>query len=144
MISPCAAPPHLWSRDLPPFWFAYGEEQLRDDGASIAQHLLDNGHARLQWSEYEGLPHIFAFLFPMFPQSQHVFVSWAQFISQCVKDPEGIKPSKTKYEKADKKFKGKDIGGKLFQHSYEDVLSMMRVKQAERPVWAGKDTKAKL
>ena len=136
LVSPCTASSHLWSADLPPMWFAYGEEQLVDDGRCIAQRLLANGHQRVHFLEYEGLPHIWAFLLPEFPQTQRVFRKWAAFMEMCVGHDDGVKTSMVRYLGTDC-VECPRSGEVLFPYSHEEVLSMMRKKRDERRPWVG-------
>ncbi|OCK81169.1 lipase/esteras-like protein [Lepidopterella palustris CBS 459.81] len=142
LVSPITASPQSWS-GMPPFWFSYGQEQLVDDGRVIAQRIFKNG-GTVQFAEYEGLPHIFAFLFPQIPQSANLLVSWANFCTKCVENPRSINTRSVKYEISGKEFRGKDIQ-RLTELDEETVRGLMEKKKETYKVWTGKqDSKASL
>lgn len=117
-------------------WFAYGEEQLVDDGRMIAGQVLDCG-GTVQFAEYEGLPHIFAFLFPAIPQSAHLIGSWADFCLQCAQNPNKIESISIRYEATDRNLVGKKIE-RLTDLDEETVRSLMQEKKKQYKVWTGK------
>ena len=93
---------------MPPIWFgiwAGAAEWMT--GGLIAKQVLDCG-GTVQFAEYEGLPHIFAFLFPAIPQSAHLIGSWADFCQRCVQNPNKIESISIRYEATDKNLVGKE------------------------------------
>ena len=91
----------------------------------------------MQFAEYEGLPHIFAFLFPAIPQSAHLISSWADFCLQCVKNPNKVESMSIRYEATDRNFVGKKIQ-RLTDLDEETVRSLMKEKKKQYKVWTGK------
>ena len=72
LVSPCLAP--SWAGG-PPMWFAMGEERLYDGTALIAQTAVREG-VRVQWAEYEAMPHSWPLLLPRLPHAAHCFEAW--------------------------------------------------------------------
>ena len=132
LISPAVS--RTWS-GLPPMWLAYGTERLIDDGKLIAQRAADSG-VTVQFSEYEGLPHIFAFVFRELPQSAHLFKSWAAFCSACVYKPQGLRSWSKRY-----RTEGKEVIGTMLEGysdlDFEAMLEQMEARKRTRKTWTG-------
>lgn len=84
LVSPLAAKD--W-RGAPPVWMVYGQEMLVDEGRVVARRMAGQG-VRVEWVEYEAMPHCFALLLEgsWNEGSRGCMERWAGF---CVRAVEG-------------------------------------------------------
>ncbi|PVH91938.1 alpha/beta-hydrolase [Periconia macrospinosa] len=131
LVSPVAA--KTWEGS-PPMWFACGQEQMVDDSSFIAQEAARQG-VSVQWTEYAGMPHLFAFRFPMFPQSMHVFKSWADFIRVCVaRQKTENRAIKVRLDLDEEELQVDQI----LSVTRDEMELRMRQKQSQRKIYTGK------
>ena len=116
-------------------WFACGQEQMIDESSLIAQEAARQG-VSVQWTEYVEMPHLFAFRFPGFPQSSHVFKSWTDFIKACV-SRNVIKSRAVKVPVTDLREEELRLD-QLLSISQDTLRTLMRQKQLERKAYTGK------
>lgn len=57
-------------------WIACGQERLADSAKIIAQTAARQG-VDVLWEQYEAMPHTWAQIFPVWPQSRRCLESWA-------------------------------------------------------------------
>ncbi len=70
----------------PPLWLCTGQECLRDEGAIVASRAASQG-VRVQFEEYESMPHCFAMLLPTLPTAERCLKSCFAFCKQSVEEP---------------------------------------------------------
>jgi hypothetical protein len=116
-------------------WFACGQEQMVDDSSLIARKAAEQG-VRVQWTEYIDMPHLFAFKFPKFPQSMHVFKSWTDFMQACVSgklvEVRALRVHSTDLEEEELQV------DQLLDVPDVELQTLMKQKQSERKVYTGK------
>ena len=108
---------------------------MRDDSAMVAQLAARQGVA-VQWTEYLGMPHLFAFKFPGFPQSMHAFHSWSSFVKDCVFERENVESWALRVRAEDME-EGRLNVKSLLNIDGEELERLMRARQKERRIWIG-------
>lgn len=88
LTSPLAAKD--W-RGCPPLWLGCGEEMLGDEGKILASRTANQG-VKVQWAQWETMPHCFALILAGSPIGKRYFEEWAGFASRVV----GGQPIETK------------------------------------------------
>ena len=81
IVCPCIW--NSWS-DFPPMWFGAGEELFYDGAKAIARKAAQQG-VRVEWIEFEAMPHCF-FTHPIpsgREQSRLFYQKWAEFCESC-------------------------------------------------------------
>lgn len=129
----CSTTAYNWS-GASPLWVACGEERCADGIKVLASRMAQQG-VPVIFSEYKGLPHIFAVMLSLLPQSQRCYHEWA---AACLCFAEGGKAMSTG-QVIDlpgdnvKKVDGQNIASVGFQ----DALSRMKIAVNSRPPWMG-------
>lgn len=137
LVSPLAA--RTWA-GAPPLWFALGEERMVDAAKLVAQNAAQQG-VRVQWLEFEAMPHNWPMLFPTFWQSERCMQEWA---SVCLSFRQGDKiPDRAERVRTDGQSENQDLR-QLIGLSMTEVESVMRLKQASLRPWTGRTPIEKL
>ena len=82
LVSPLAA--RGW-RGSCPLWFGYGQELLLDEGKAVAARAARQG-VRVEWDEWEAMPHCFAQLLVGLEASKRFYSLWARFCAKVVEE----------------------------------------------------------
>lgn len=134
LVSVSIAP--AWSAtDMPPMFFAYGQEKLTDEGIFMAKRAMAAGTV-VQFSQYDALPHIFPLLFPKLEQSRHVMEAWGEFSRLVVESPGSLKGRSVRYGADDIAFTGEDLDVAI-DLDLKSRMANMKAKLATREVWKG-------
>jgi len=136
LVSPVAST--TW-KGLPPFFLAYGEECLGEEGKFAAQRAHDDGVV-VEFHYYQRLIHCFPMFYPDVPQSQHLLKELVRFCKACVHSPNSLKRRNVTYSAETTPVKGEEVPAPFFDMKvldFEGMKNRMRKKQAERPVWTG-------
>ncbi|KAI7552179.1 hypothetical protein KC331_g2060 [Hortaea werneckii] len=91
LASPLAA--ESWE-GAPPLWMCTGWEMLHDEDAIVASRGASQG-VKVQYEEYEGMPHCFGMLMPTATNGDRCLRSWGDFCRRCVEDHASIKTNGT-------------------------------------------------
>ena len=78
-----------WSNS-PPLWLCAGWEMLHDEVAFVASRAAGQG-VKVQYEEYEAMPHCFQMLLPSLANSDKCYRSWGDFCRRCVDEPAEMK-----------------------------------------------------
>lgn len=145
LVSPVIA--EDW-KGCPPVWLSAGWEMLRDEGASLAQRVVEQG-GTLWWEEFEGMPHCFQMLLPSLPTSDVCYKSWGEFCRRAVEENTGLESrgrlirAKTgEAEDVDVKGLGA-VGLEEVRKAVEEAKGK-RIRAFEDAVRGGKEVKAAL
>ena len=84
LVTPLAASSELW-KDSPPVYMCAGNEGLEDEITIFARKLYEAG-VPVDFHGYEGMPHVFAMIFPGSRAAKDCFATWSKF---CVDAVEG-------------------------------------------------------
>ena len=68
---------------MPPAWFCLGNEGLEDEITILARRMHTGGGV-VQFVGYEGMPHVFAMIWPTTPKGKDCFDRQAKFITNVV------------------------------------------------------------
>ncbi|KKK12071.1 hypothetical protein P175DRAFT_0455913 [Aspergillus ochraceoroseus IBT 24754] len=82
LVSPLAAPKHLW-KDAPPILISTGEEGLSDEDLILARRMHQGG-APVVVEQFEGMPHCFGLVFPGTSSGSQFFDRMAKFCRDAV------------------------------------------------------------
>ncbi len=82
LVSPLAAGSKLW-KGSPPVFMCVGNEGLEDEITVMTRKLYQAG-VPVDFHGYEGMPHIFALIFPGSPASKDCFETWSKFCVDAV------------------------------------------------------------
>lgn len=83
LVSPIAASRQMWEGH-PPVWISTGSEGLQDEDLILAERLAATGSTVLE--VFDGMPHVFAFMFPKIQWSEEWFKSSTEFVTTIVSD----------------------------------------------------------
>lgn len=134
LVSVAIAP--SWSAsDMPPMFFACGQECLTDEAYYLAQRAANAG-TTVQFSHYDALPHDFVTFYPRLPQSHHVLKSWGSFCREVVQSSAELKGQFTRYTADDTGFKGTELNLNVALDEMHRKR-MMREELAKRKPWTG-------
>ncbi|KAF1836191.1 lipase/esteras-like protein [Decorospora gaudefroyi] len=134
LVSVSTAP--SWSAaNMPPMFFACGQENLEDEAYYLSQRAAKAGTI-VQFLQYDALPHNFALFIPRLPQSLHVLSRFGSFCREVVKYPGGLESERKRYPADDAKFLGEplDLPVSLDEG---DRKRQMQEKVAKRKPWTG-------
>jgi acetyl esterase/lipase len=127
LVSPLAA--DSWEGS-PPMWFCTGQEMLSDEDTILASRAASQG-VKVQFEEYEAMPHCFAMLLPSLPSSDRCLRNCGEFCRRCVEEPGEIK-TKGAYTYA-KTLQMKEIDvEKATQITVEEAKQMMAKVREKR------------
>ncbi|KAK3673005.1 hypothetical protein LTR78_007116 [Recurvomyces mirabilis] len=91
LASPLAS--ESWEKS-PPLWMCTGTELLTDEDKVVAARAASQG-VKVQYEEYEAMPHCFAMLIPSLATAERCMKSWGDFARRCVEEPESVKTNGT-------------------------------------------------
>ncbi|KAK4493843.1 hypothetical protein PRZ48_015028 [Zasmidium cellare] len=74
----------------PPLWMCTGQEMLTDEDTLVASRAAKQG-VKVQFEQYEAMPHCFQLLLPDLPNAQRCVKSWGNWARRCVEEPESLK-----------------------------------------------------
>lgn len=77
-----------WSKS-PPMWLSTGWEMLHDEDAFVASRAAGQG-VRVQYEEFEAMPHCFQILIPGLATADKCYQSWGAFCRRCVEEPGSV------------------------------------------------------
>ncbi|KAK5662047.1 hypothetical protein OQA88_10161 [Cercophora sp. LCS_1] len=86
LVSPLLA--ESW-KGAPPVWLCTGRELLADEDKFLAKRLWKDG-VRVEFEEYEGMPHCFALIFAGLGETKRCLEGWAEFARRVVDGEEKI------------------------------------------------------
>lgn len=82
LVSPVAAPAHVW-HDAPPVFIVVGQESLQDDSIYLSRKVHRAG-ATMSLERFEAMPHCFGLLIRGTAVSERCFRKWAEFCIDAV------------------------------------------------------------
>ena len=77
-----------WAQ-APPLWLMTGWEMLSDEIRVVASRAAGQG-VKVQYEEYEAMPHVFQMLLPWHKSSAALYRSWGEFCRKCAVEPEAM------------------------------------------------------
>lgn len=116
-------------------FFACGQEKLTDEAHYLSRRAAKAG-TKVQFSQYDVLPHNFTVYFPKLSHSIHVLHRWGSFCREVVQNPSGLKSERIRYAADDVKFQGAELD-LLVSLDEMDRKSKMQEKVAKRNPWTG-------
>jgi acetyl esterase/lipase len=116
-------------------FMACGQEKLTDEAYYLAQRAARAG-TTVQFSQYDALPHNFAYFFPKLSQSKHVLRQLGLFCHDIVKNNSGLGSRWVRYTADDADFLGSELSLPV---SLDEVHRKTRMQDmiARRKSWTG-------
>jgi hypothetical protein len=116
-------------------FMACGQEKLTDEAYYLAQRAARAG-TTVQFSQYDALPHNFAYFFPKLSQSKHVLRQLGLFCHDVVKNHSGLGGRWLRYTADDADFLGSELSLPV---SLDEVHRKTRMQDmiARRKSWTG-------
>ena len=136
LVSPLAAKD--WEGTCP-VWFSYGTEMLLDEGQVLASRIARQG-GRVQFEEYEAMPHVFPLLLDFLNCSKACVLSCAEFMKDVVGN-KTIEMRGVTVKAKTLKMEARDVE-KLAPLSDEEVDRIMREAMRKRSF--GEETETKV
>ncbi|KAF2765253.1 hypothetical protein EJ03DRAFT_331138 [Teratosphaeria nubilosa] len=114
----------------PPLWLCTGEELLTDEDKIVSRLAATQG-VKVQYEEYEAMPHCFAMLIPHLATSNRCLKSWGDFCRRAVEEPASMKTSGTFIHVKTGSEEERDVT-KVTELSVEQARAFMREAKERR------------
>lgn len=135
LVSPLAAKDWTGS---PPLWMSTGQELLTDEDKHVAAKAARQG-VKVQFEEWEGMPHCFCMILTGTTPSKKCFKNWAGFATTAIKATETLETRGVKIKAKTWMEEVLDVE-KVSNYSDEEILRRMRGRQTSIANENGTDT----
>jgi hypothetical protein len=116
-------------------FFTCGQEKLTDEAYYLAKRATKAGTVT-QFSQYDVLPHNFAYFFPKLPQSKHLLRQIGLFCHDVVKNQADVESKWVRYAADDAEFSGQDLSLPVSLDDADRKKRMQRMVARRKP-WTG-------
>ena len=127
LVSPLAA--ESWE-GAPPLWLCTGEEMLTDEDCVVTVRATSQG-VKVQFEQYEAMPHCFAMLIPSLATADRCMRSWGDFCQRCVEEPASVQTKGTFVHAKTGKEDDVDVS-KVTSLTLEEAKALMREAKIKR------------
>ena len=127
LVSPFLA--DSW-KDSPPIWLCTGQEMLTDEDCLLAARASQQG-VRVQFEQYEAMPHCFQLLIPTMRTARRCVKSWGDWARMCTEDSSSLKTNGTFIYSKSGKEEPLEVE-KVAAVSHEEAWRLVQATKAEK------------
>jgi len=135
LVSPITAPD--WKGACPVYMFTGGGERSNMDARFLAKQMSGKG-VRVRWEEYEGMPHLWVFIFHEWVATKRCWGSWGKACVELLEGRVGGATTARVVRVPDGRVEDVEFSG-LTELSMEDVRGCMREFQRRQKPFIGRE-----